>query len=140
MNTYQPNYFYNNNFEIAEIIFDDETADVTLNGRFYTDGGATANKCVFSCDFSILTNILLRAGAEAEVVIDSICDKLSGVFIESPTIIDLNTITGDTLWVTGVNLKIYKLHIEAEDGIWEPSPDNIFVIDSIAKEEAWKLN
>lgn len=134
----EPNYFYTNNFEISEIIFDEESADVTLNGRFYIDSGGEATKCVFSCDFRILGDILMRTGENTTQIIDLITEKLNKDFIESPTVIDLNTIFDDDLWVSDVTLKLYKLQDGNENDEWDKRLDNVYVIDSIVSNEEKK--
>lgn len=135
MNISEPNYFYTDNFEISEIIFDEESADVTLNGRFYIDSGGEATKCVFSCDFRILGDILMRSGENTSQIIDLITEKLNKDFIESPTIIDLNTIFDDDLWITDVTLKLYKLQDGDVNEEWDATLDNVYVIDSIVSKE-----
>lgn len=140
MNTSQPNYFHIDNFEIAEIIFDEETADVTLNGRFYKISGGEPTNCVFSCDFRILGDILMKSGENTTPIIDLISKKLSMDFIESPTIIDLNNLLEDNLWITGLTLKLYKLQEDDENEEWDKELDNVYVIDSIvSKKEKEKI-
>ena len=131
---YEPDYKQQNGLTIHEIIFCTHPAcnDVTLFGSAPRCGNGTAADRDFGCEFSMLTDLLLQAGAEGMAVIDAIAGMLCepAASPHEPVGLTLTELLGHALHLPHIQLKIYKPKEQAEDDSWVPISDEYYLIDS----------
>ncbi len=131
-NPYDPEYFFLYEIRIRQIIFD-ETSDVTIFGSIPEESDYEQSvEWDFLCSFGLLTDLLMYADEkdEGDMLIEMISDKLGSPF-EIPTVIDVENLFGRELIFSNLIYETYKPHEKNKYGIWEPTNDNCYIINSI---------
>ena len=139
-NYYDPEHFFFYEIRVQQIVFD-ESADVTIFGSIPNENDYEKSiSCDFLCSFSLLTDILLFADDKdkGDLLITMISEKLSAE-LENPTVIDVVNIFGRELIFSNLVYEVYKPHEKDENGVWQPTKDNCYFIETIEnKDEFFK--
>lgn len=122
-NKLSPQYLYLNQIIIDQIVFD-QTEYATIFGYIFNTYTGKLINWDFVLHFNILTDILLFAKEEGEIVIKDVSDKIQKG-IDPPTITDVCELTGQPLAVNNLCLKVYKPEEQNK------SSDNFYMIESI---------
>ncbi len=129
MELYQPNYEYFSHLRITDIVFDETRVLATLFGQYREYGSAEYQDCDFVCEFDLLGTLLLLAGERADGVIEALSTGLMADYIQSPTVIDVNALAGGPLEITGAGIKVYRPHVQDQEGKWVADmEDNCYCI------------
>jgi hypothetical protein len=132
-NAYNPQYFHLDEIYISEIIFD-ESENISLFCYLFDEGQNKLVRWDLFSDFTFLTDILLFAGNEGEVIIKILSEKLS-VHFDIPTVINIEELFDKPLYVDSFIFKVYRPHEKDENGIWHPANDNYLYMDSMEVKE-----
>lgn len=125
-NGYEPNYRKIDEIYISEIIFekDKDVTDVTIFGYYENPFEENLKRVDYCCDFSVLTDLLIYAEEEGEILINIIAEKLDESTNEIPSIIDVENLLGSPLKIENIILTIYKPFEKDENGIWKETSNN----------------
>lgn len=141
-NGYDAEHYLLDEIRIRQILFD-ESDGVTIFGALGAkDDYETSISWDFICNFGLLTDILMFADnrEEGDLLINIISEKLSKE-LEIPTVIDMDDIFGGELYFTKLIFEVYKPHEKDENGIWQPTDENCYFIESIESQtEFYKRN
>lgn len=124
MYDFSKDYCYTNKIKIEEIIFDDESNDVTLLASLVNFHTHAIERGSLGCQFSMLNDILFYTFKEAEPVIDKINERLQASYNDMPIRIDVRNILGNCLLISGLKFKLFKPQLQKKG-------ENIFIIEAI---------
>ena len=136
-NKYNPEYYYLDSIYISNIVFD-ETENLTIFGCLYDEEIGILKEWDFFCAFNFLTDILLFADYEGDVLIKLLSEKLSEDF-DIPSIIDVEELFGKPLLVENLILKVYIPQEEDEYGDLVPMKGNYLYIESVESKEKFLI-
>lgn len=127
---YQPDYYVFDNFEISAIIFD-ESDGVTVCG--YADIEGETGYINMFCTFQQLNEILNVPDEAAQKVVNHIADMLSSGFEESPTVVNVEELTGDFISMDKFHFVVYEPEITLGEDVGEEEEeeeeDEMFAAD-----------
>jgi hypothetical protein len=130
------NYKLHEGIRIEKIIFD-ESNDVTIFAIKYDIIEETFNSVTYICKFDILTNLLMLADEEGEIIIFNLATKIENE-TERPTILDVKQLLGNYLKIEEVCFDVYKPLELNENNIYEESNDECYFIDKIHSGENYQ--
>jgi len=139
---YKPDYHYIDEIYIKEIVFvnDINSNDVTIFGYYDNPFEDELQRVDYWCDFSTLTDILLAANEEGELVIKAITDLLNSDTSDEPNRIDVENLFGKPFKIKNFILTIYKPMEQDENGEWklEDPDEEFYIIDSVEPKEIFE--
>jgi len=100
--------------------------------------GQSLKRVDYFCNFSLLTDLLIAAKEDGELVINAITEKLNEQAEECPVIIDVENMFGMPLKIEEIILKIYKPMKENENGEMKEDEDNSYIIDTIESKDIFE--
>lgn len=141
---YEPDYQYIDEIYLKKIAFvnDTNSNDVTIFGYYQNPFEDSLQTVDYWCEFSTLTDILLAANEDGDLVITAITDLLNSKDSENPNLIDIENILGAPLKVEDIILKIYKPMEQDEDGTWKMEDPNeaFYLIESVRPKDEFESN
>lgn len=131
---YEPNYHTQHDLYIHELVFmrTPEADSVSMFGTFRETPDGRLTDRDYGCEFDQLTDLLLLAGRDGDLLIEQIATVLCNDRIDpdEPVSIDVNALLGHSLKIKNLRLQIYKPKRQDETGNWTEWTDEYYLIDS----------
>jgi hypothetical protein len=143
MELYKPNYQTTDRIGLTEIIFENNPNEtsVTIEGFIYNPKNDWFIPTSFSCEFEMLTTILISDFDNCEKIIVAIQNELSKEISDKPVIIDVTEYyKGSNLLISELEINYYRPFTQNEDGEWHEVPKNeeYYIIDHVTSSWAKK--
>ena len=137
---YEPIYHYIDEIYVQQVAFEKNTNcdNVSIFGYYDNNTEHNLKRVDYFCNFSLLTDLLIAAKEDGELVINAITEKLNEHNEECPVIIDIENMFGIQLKIGGIILKIYKPMKEDENGEFKEEEDNSYIIDTIESKDSFE--
>ena len=137
---YGPIYHYIDEIYVQQVVFEKspDSDNVSIFGYYDNTMEQSLKRVDYFCNFSLLTDLLIAAKEDGEVVINAITEKLNERAEECPVIIDVENIFGIPLKIEEIILKIYKPMKENENGEMKEVGDNSYIIDTIESKDIFE--
>ena len=137
---YDPIYHYIDKIYVQQVVFEKSLNcdNVSIFGYYDNDMEQNLKRVDYFCNFSLLTDLLIAAKEDGELVINAITEKLNEHNEECPVIIDIENMFGIPLKIEEIILKIYKPMKEDENGEFKEEEDNSYIIDTIESKDSFE--
>jgi len=137
---YEPIYHYIDEIYVQQVVFEKrpDSDNVSIFGYYDNTMGQSLKRVDYFCNFSLLTDLLIAAKEDGELVINAITEKLNEQAEECPVIIDVENMFGMPLKIEEIILKIYKPMKENENGEMKEDEDNSYIIDTIESKDIFE--
>ena len=137
---YEPIYYYIDEIYVQQVVFEKNPNcdNVSIFGYFDNIMEQNLKRVDYFCNFSLLTDLLIAAKEDGELVINAITEKLNEHNEECLVIIDIENMFGIPLKIEEIILKIYKPMEENENGEMKEDDDNSFIIDTIESKDIFE--
>lgn len=134
-NVYYPKHLPLHTLYIDEFVFvnNAQFSDVTIFGAYLPPAAQEVETADFCCSFSLLNQLLSKAGDVGKWVIEEIVDKLIYESENEPITINIKNIFGKPLIISNLNLKMYQPMQQDPFGNWvnQNTDEDFYLIEDI---------
>jgi hypothetical protein len=141
MQAYEPNYQSIKELGITKVIFENKADESYLSifGYKPEKGHEMLIECDFSCEFSVLTDLLLTDYEFTKKLIDEIITRIQTTASDELIEIDVVELYDEPILIKDVEIIIYRPFEKNENGEFHEVPKNeeFYLIDSV--KQSWAV-